>query len=236
MPKLNRQTQAAATAAELLNRLRALRNPANLDGMARYGINVSNSFGVPMPPLRGMAREFRRDHALAGELWKSGVREARILATLVEDPARVTPAQMDRWARQFDSWDVCDQTCQNLFRYSPFAFDKAAEWARAEGEFVRRAGFALMAGLTVKSKTAPDARFEAFLPLIAEMACDDRNFVRKAVNWALRQIGKRTHFLHDEALETTYRIKEQSSRSARWIAADAIRELENPLIIGKIRR
>ncbi len=212
-------------AKTLLTLIEANANAANVAGMARYGINVERALGVPMPVLRKLGKKAGRDHALALELWASGVHEVRILATLVDDPARVTQRQMERWARQFDSWDVCDQTCQNLFRYTPFAFDKAAEWARAKPEFVRRAGFALMAGLAVKAKMAGDAQFEAFLPLIEEMSCDDRNFVRKAVNWALRQIGKRNPRLRARAIAAAARIRRQDSRSARWIASDALREL-----------
>jgi 3-methyladenine DNA glycosylase AlkD len=211
-------------AAVPLARLKAQANPANVAGMARYGINPEGTLGVPMPVLRRMAKETGRSHALARDLWRSGVHEARILATLVEEPDSVTPGQMDRWARQFDSWDVCDQACQNLFRYAPAAFAKAAEWARAKPEFVRRAGFALMAGLAAADKTASDAQFEAFLPLIAEAAGDNRNFVKKAVNWALRQIGKRNPALRAKAIAAAEAIRRRNSPSARWIANDALRE------------
>ena len=212
-------------APELLSVLRAHANPANVAGMARYGINSEGTLGVPMPVLRGLAKEAGRSHEVAAELWASGIHEARILATLIDDPARVTGRQMDRWAGDLDSWDVCDQACQNLFRYTPSAFAKAAKWARARREFVRRAGFSLMAGLAVKARTASDARFEAFFPLIAEAAVDDRNMVKKAVNWALRQIGKRNPSLCAKAIATAQEIGALDSRSARWIAADALREL-----------
>jgi 3-methyladenine DNA glycosylase AlkD len=178
-----------------------------------------------MPILRQLARECGRNHELAAELWGSGVHEARILATLVDERARVTRRQMDCWARDLDSWDVCDQACQNLFRYTPFAFEKAARWARAKPEFVRRAGFSLTAGLAVKAKDAADAEFEAFLPLIEEAATDDRNMVKKAVNWALRQIGKRNPPLRAKAIAKAEEIRALDSRAARWIAADALREL-----------
>jgi 3-methyladenine DNA glycosylase AlkD len=226
MAKKAEKTPTAAPSAEaILAELRSLANPANVAGMARFGINPEGTLGVSMPALRAIARRVRRDPALARELWASGVHEARILATLVADPKRIAPAQADRWARQLDSWDVCDQACQNLFRFAPFAFEKAAEWAREEREFVRRAGFALMAGLAVKAKTAADAQFEAFLPLIEEKACDERNFVKKAVNWALRQIGKRNERLRVKAIAAAERIERQESRAARWVAADALREL-----------
>jgi len=212
-------------AAELLARLRARANPANVAGMARYGINTRNALGVPMPFMRALAKQTLRDHATAAALWESGVHEARILATLIEEPVRVTSRQMDRWARDFDSWDVCDQACANLFRYLPCAFAKAAEWARAKPEFVRRAGFSLMAGLVVKAKTAPDTDFEAFLPLIVESSTDPRNMVKKAVNWALRAIGKRNPALQRKAIRTAESIYRIDSPSARWIASDALREL-----------
>jgi len=213
------------TAAELTAALRSHANPANVAGMARYGIRTDTALGVPMPIIRALGSQAGNSHALARELWASGIHEARILATLVEELARVTPRQMDRWARDFDSWDICDQACQNLFRYTPCAFEKAAQWARAKPEFVRRAGFSLMAGLASKAKDAPDARFAAFLPLIAEAAGDDRNMVKKAVNWALRQIGKRNPQLRRKAIEAAENIRKQATRSARWIAADALREL-----------
>jgi len=211
---------------EVLERLRSQANPANVAGMARYGINTKGTLGVPVKLLRGLAREIGKDHDLALELWASGVHEARILATLVDELERVTPGQMNRWARDFDSWDVCDQACQNLFRYSPKAFSKAAEWSQARGEFVRRAGFSLMAGLAVKAKTAPNGAFEAFLPLIVGAAGDSRNMVKKAANWALRGIGKRNPRLRKLAIATAEEIRAQGTPSARWIASDALRELK----------
>lgn len=214
------------TADETLAKLRSHANPSNLTGMARYGIRTDRALGVPMPILRALGRRAGRSHALARRLWASGIHEARILATLVEEVERVTPRQMDRWARDFDSWDLCDQACQNLFRYAPCAFEKAAAWAFARREFVRRAAFSLMAGLAVKAGDAPDARFEAFLPLIAKAAGDDRNLVKKAVNWALRQIGKRNPTLRRQAIRTAEAIREQPAPSARWIAAGALRELQ----------
>jgi 3-methyladenine DNA glycosylase AlkD len=210
---------------DVLARLRAHANPANVAGMARYGINPVGTLGVPIPVLRKLARECGRSHELAAALWESSVHEARILATLVDEPARVTRRQMDRWARDLDSWDVCDHACHNLFRYTPFAFAKAAQWARAKPEFVRRAGFSLMAGLAVKAKDASDEEFEAFFPLIEEAATDDRNMVKKAVNWALRQIGKRNPRLRAKAIAKAEEIRALNSRAARWIASDALREL-----------
>jgi len=219
----------------LIENLRAHANPANVAGMARYGISTVGTLGVPVYILRRMAKDAGRDHGLAEALWKTGIHEGRIVATLVDDPALVTARQMDRWARDFDSWDVCDHACHNLFRYSPMAFAKAAQWGGAKREFVRRAGFSLMAGLAVKSKSATDERFTAFLPLIAEAASDDRNMVKKSVNWALRQIGKRNRRLHKLAIAAAEEIRKQDSRSARWIAADALRELRSPATIARIK-
>ena len=215
----------ASGAAGLVAELEAQANPANVAGMARYGISTDHTLGVPIPALRAMAKRAGKDHRLAGELWASGIHEARILASMVAEPARLSSAQMDRWARDFDSWDVCDQTCQNLFRYTPLARAKAARWAGAKREFVRRAGFALMAGLAADRNQVSDAQFEAFLKLIAGAAADDRNMVKKAVNWALRQIGKRNARLLEKAIAAAEGIERMDSRAARWIAKDALREL-----------
>ncbi|MBS1855737.1 MAG: DNA alkylation repair protein [Acidobacteria bacterium] len=193
--------------------------------MARFGINPHGTLGVSVAEIRRLARGAGRCHEVAAELWASGIHEARILATLVEDPARVTRRQMDTWARDFDSWDVCDQACQNLFWRTGHAWDRARLWSRARGEFVRRAGFSLIACLARKSRDSADAPFEEALRWIEEAATDERNFVRKAVNWALREIGKRNARLRRGAIAAAKRIREMDSRAARWIAADALREL-----------
>ena len=204
-------------------------NPKNVAGMARYGISSAGTLGVAMPVIRRLARQAGRSHSLAAELWGSGIHEARILATLVDQPARVTRRQMNQWARDFDSWDVCDEACQNLFRYTPFAWAMAAEWASAKREFVRRAGFWLMAGLAVKAAAkandAPDEDFAALPPLIAAAATDPRNMVKKAVNWALRAIGKRNPHLRRAAIAAAENIRAIDSPAARWIASDALRDL-----------
>jgi 3-methyladenine DNA glycosylase AlkD len=213
------------TAPEILAALRARANPKNVAGMARYGISTTGTLGVPVTEIRRLAKQAGHSHELAAELWASGIHEARILATIVEEPARVTRGQMNRWARDFDSWDVCDQACQNLFRYTPLAWTMAAEWAGARGEFVRRAAFALMAGLAVKDKHAPDEDFEALLPLISSAATDERTLVKKAVNWALRAIGKRNPHLRRAAIAAAEEIRAIDSPAARWISSDALREL-----------
>ena len=211
---------------EVLSRLRALANPSNVEGMARFGINPSNTLGLSIPILRQMAKEIGHDHALAHALWASSIHEARILAAFVDDPKQVTEAQMDAWACEFDSWDVCDQVCCNLFDRTPFAYRKAAEWSGREEEFVKRAGFALMAALAWHDKKATDESLAAFLPYILLGSTDERNFVKKAVNWALRQIGKHNDNLRALALQTARDIQKLDSKAARWVAADAIRELE----------
>ncbi len=206
--------------------LRSLANPANVRGMARFGISSQNTLGISIPMLRTLAKELGKDHTLAQQLWASGIHEARILAAYVDDPKQVTEEQMDAWARDFDSWDVCDQVCANLFDRTPDAYRKAAEWAKRTAEFERRAGFALMAALAWHDKRAGDAQFEAFFPLITTYATDERNFVKKAVNWALRQIGKRNESLRAKALVVARRLAASGSKAARWVGADAVRELE----------
>jgi 3-methyladenine DNA glycosylase AlkD len=213
--------------SHILANLKSLANPENVAGMARYGINPKNTFGVSIPLLRAMAKEIGKEHALALELWETGIHEARILAGLIDDPGMVSEAQLERWVADFDSWDVCDLLCSNLFDKTPFAYAKAVAWSAREEEFVKRAGFVLMAALAVHDKGAPDATFKEFLPLIEREAGDDRNFVKKAVNWALRQIGKRNAALNRAAIAAGRRIQRIDSKSARWIAADALRELES---------
>jgi 3-methyladenine DNA glycosylase AlkD len=222
--------------SEVINTLKEAAHPEYLVGMARYGIRTDRAFGIRLPDIRAIAKKIGKDHSLALELWKTGYHEARFLAVFIDHPKEVTEQQMDQWVRDFDSWDICDQTCGNLFDRTPFAFAKVIEWTSSEEEFVRRAGFALMVALVVHKKKVPDHEFLHFFPIIERQAGDDRNFVKKAVNWALRSLGKRCKSLHAEALSTAYRIKDQPSRSAKWIASDAIRELEDPMIISRIRR
>lgn len=213
------------TAREIIGQLKSLANPDNVAGMARYGISPDGTLGVPVPALRQIAKEIRKDHALAAELWASGIHEARMLAGFIDDPKQVTEQQMEAWAADFDSWGICDQVCGNLFDKTPFAYEKAAAWSRRDEEFIKRAGFALMAWLPVHDKRADDGKFLPFLPMIEREATDERNFVKKAVNWALRQIGKRSRRLNEAAIVTARKIQEIDSKSARWIASDALREL-----------
>ncbi len=220
---------------EIIEKLKALSNPEAVEGMARFGINPKNTYGVSIPNLRAIAREVGRGHQLAQQLWASGIREARILASMVDEPERVTEAQMERWVKDFDSWDVCDQCCMNLFEKTGFAYLKAAEWSKRNEEFVKRAGFVLMARLAVSDKKAEDERFVGFLPIIKREAGDDRNFVKKAVNWALRQIGKRNRALNRAAIETAKEIQRMDAKSAKWIASDAIRELESEAVQKRLQ-
>jgi 3-methyladenine DNA glycosylase AlkD len=203
--------------------------------MARFGINVDNALGISVTQLRKLARQIQRGHDLAEQLWTTGIHEARILASIVDLPSEVSEAQMEAWAAEFNSWDLVDQCCGNLFDKTPFAWDKATQWSRREEQFVKRAGFSLMAYLAVHDKKAPDARFERFLPIIEREASDDRNFVKKSVNWALRQIGKRNARLNEAAIRRAERIKRIDSKAARWIASDALRELTKPSVQQRVR-
>jgi len=220
---------------EILDRLRSLGDPRNVGGMARYGIRVTKAFGVSAPNLRTLAKEVGRDHELAAQLWRTGVHDARIFASLIDDPAKVTIPQMERWAKDFNSWAVCDSACGCLFDKTPYAWDKAVEWTGRQEEYVKRAGFVLMATLAVHDKKAPDDRFEAFLPLIVQHATDERNFVKKAVNWALRQIGKRNRYLNGIAIRAAQEIRRIDSKAARWIASDALRELTAERVRRRLR-
>jgi 3-methyladenine DNA glycosylase AlkD len=203
--------------------------------MGRYGIGTGNALGVTVTELRTVARRLGRDHDLAAELWDTGIHEARILASLVDDPALVDNAQFERWAAGFDSWDLCDQVCQNLLRYAPAAWRKAAEWTTRPELFVRRAGFTLMAGLAVADKRADDDRFAALLGPLAAGADDDRPLVRKAASWALRAIGKRSGHLNRRAIETAEQLR-AGGGAARWAGTDALRELRGPAVQARLDR
>ncbi len=220
---------------EVLQRLRSQADPKAAEGMARFGINTENALGVSIPQIRSIAKDVGKDHSLAQELWHSGIHEARILACMVEDPDQLTQDQMESWVKEFDSWDLCDQCCMNLFDRSPYAYQKALEWSGRKEEFVKRAGFALMASLAIHDKRANDGEFEQFLPLIKRESIDERNFVRKAVNWGLRQIGKRNAALNVKAIATAEAIRKVDSPSARWIAADALRELKSERVQTRLR-
>jgi 3-methyladenine DNA glycosylase AlkD len=211
----------------ILEYLKEHENPENVKGMGRYGINTNKTFGVKIPVLRQLAKIIGKDQSLALELWETGYHEARLLAIFIADHKQIDEALMEKWVLDFDSWDICDQCCSNLFDRSPNSFQKAIEWAGREEEFGKRAGFVLMAALSVHQKKVDDNQFLPFFQYIEREAGDERNFVKKAVNWALRQIGKRSVFLNEKAIEVAERIKTQNSKSARWIATDALNELRS---------
>jgi 3-methyladenine DNA glycosylase AlkD len=220
MPNKHSQRLDAALAS-----LRAHARPDQLDAMARFGLTGAGRLGLAVPTLRALARELGRDHALALALWDTGIPDAQILAGMVAEPARLTVAHMDHWVAGMQAWDVCDQACTNAFVGSPLAWDAIPRWAARAAEFEKRAGLALLAVAAVHQKTRPDADFAARLPLIEAAAIDERNFVKKAVNWALRQIGKRSPGLCEPALTVAERLAQSTSKSARWVGSDARREL-----------
>jgi 3-methyladenine DNA glycosylase AlkD len=220
---------------EILERLKSLSNPEAVEGMARYGINPESALGISIPDLRKLAKQIGKNHRLALELWNSGIHEARILACYVAIPKAVTESQMEEWAGDFNSWDLCDQCCGNLFDRTEFAYRKAVEWSSREEEFVKRAAFALMAWLAVHDKKASDDPFLQFLPLIEREAMDSRNYVKKALNWALRQIGKRNRNLNTASIRTTEKILTLENKSAQWVARDALRELTSEKIQQKLK-
>jgi 3-methyladenine DNA glycosylase AlkD len=220
--------------SDIISLLRNNGNPKNVEGMARFGINTKNTYGVSIPFLRALAKRLGKNHPLALELWKTEVHEARLLAAFIDDPKLVSETQMESWVIDFDSWDVCDQLCSNLFDKTPFAWQKASEWPKREQEFVRRAGFVLMAALSVHDKNARDQEFLELFPLIKKYSPDERNFVKKAVNWALRQIGKRNRNLNKKALLLATELLKIDSRGARWIANDALREFKSQAIKIKL--
>ena len=210
--------------------LKSMGDPEAAAGMARYGINADRALGISIPGLQGLAKNIGKNHKLAGELWSCGIHEARILACMIDGPQQVTEAQLERWVKEFDSWDLCDQCCNRLIRKTEFAHQKALAWARRPEEFVKRAGFVLMAVLAVHDKKAADRQFDAFFRLIKKEAVDARNFVKKAVNWALRQIGKRNMSLNRKAIAVAEEIQQFESKTARWVASNALRELRSEKI------
>jgi len=212
---------------EIIAELKSMGNPQAAAGMTRYGIKADRALGIAIPGLQGLAKDVGKNHKLAGELWSCGIHEARILACMIDDPQQVTAAQLERWVKEFDSWDVCDQCCNRLIRKTKFAHQKALAWAQRPEEFVKRAGFVLMAVLAVHDKKATDRQFDAFFRLIEKEAVDGRNFVKKAINWALRQIGKRNMILNQKAIAVAEDIGRIDSKAARWVAGDALRELRS---------
>lgn len=224
------------TSEQILADLAGLANPAFKAGLSKFGINPATALGIRLPVLRQYARTYRKNHQLALDLWETNVHEARLMAVFIADPRQVTEALLEKWVQDFNSWDICDQACGSLFDKTPFAWDKAREWACREPEFEKRAGFVLMASLAIHDKKAGDEPFQSFFPLLQLGAADERNFVKKAVNWALRQIGKRNLHLRQAVMAQARVIQLQGTSSARWIAADALRELQSPHVAERLSR
>jgi 3-methyladenine DNA glycosylase AlkD len=235
-PKAKRSAKASTDVREVVAHLRSIASKATLDGMARYAIPSTNALGIPVGKLRAYAKSLGRDHELALALWKTGIYEARMLATFVDDPALVTPAQMEAWCRDFDNWAICDTACFALFDRTPHAWAKIEAWAGRRDEFVKRAAFALLASLSGHDKQSGDAPFKRALALVERHATDDRNFVSKAVNWALRSIGERSAALHEAALATSRRLAASPASAPRWVGKDALRQLASPAVARRLAR
>ena len=225
-----------STFKEIISKLQENARPDQLDGMKRFGMSIDNRLGLSMPFLRKMAKEIGKDHELALKLWETGIAEARILAALVDDPKMLTERQMEEWVKDIDSWDVCDQLCMNLFEKSPLAWKKIDDWAKRPEEFVKRTAFSLLACLAWHDKKTEDNKFTELFPLIVQASTDERNFVKKSVNWALRNIGKRNMQLNQAAIETSLTLKRLDSKSARWIGSNALRELESEAVKKRLKK
>jgi 3-methyladenine DNA glycosylase AlkD len=223
------------SADDVLNRLRDNARPDQLEGMKRFGMAIEKRLGVSVPLLRKLAKEVGKDHSLALELWDTGVAEARIVAAMIDDPNELTEEQMERWVKDINSWDVCDQVCMNLFEKTPLAWKKILVWSKRDEEFVKRTAFSLLACIAWHDKELEDEKLIEYLPVIVQGATDERNFVKKAVNWALRNIGKRNQNLNRAAIKTAREIQKLDSKAARWVAADAIRELESEAVQKRLK-
>jgi 3-methyladenine DNA glycosylase AlkD len=231
-----RKPRIPGNPGDIITRVRSLGTEEGRQGMMRFGIRPQTELlGVSVTALRSVARDYQTDHALAQELWKSGVHEVRILAGMLDDPDLVTPDQMDEWANAFDSWDICDQTCQNLFQYTLHAEQKSYAWVQEPNEFVKRAGLVLMAACAVGDHVTDDQRFYAFIPTLVENMNDERNFVKKAVSWSFRQIGKRNGAMRTAVLNTVAPLLESDDPTTLWIARDVTKELNDPKVRKKIR-
>ena len=225
-----------AMAKEVLDILKSKAKPDQLEGMARYGMAVEQRLGVSVPAMREIAREIGKNHQLALELWSTGIAEAQMVASMIDEPDEVTDTQMEDWVKDINSWDVCDQVCMNLFEKSPLAWRKIIEWSEREEEFVKRAAFSLLACLAWHDKKAGDEKFTALFPVIMRGATDERNFVKKAVNWSLRNIGKRNRNLNKAVIDTAREIQCLDSKAARWIASDAIKELKSDAVQRRLKK
>lgn len=224
------------TVEQVLQELASKAQPGSLEGMARFAIVGDQRMGVSVPDMRKIAKGIGKNHQLALELWETGIPEAMIVAGMIADASALTEEQMEDWVVDINSWDICDQVCMNLFEKSPLAKKKIYDWSEREEEFVKRAAYALIACLAWHDKEAADEEFTWFFPLIVAGADDERNFVKKAVNWALRNIGKRNQYLNQQAILTARQIREIDSKSARWIASDALRELESEKVRERLSK
>lgn len=224
------------TCEEILATLKAKGRPDQLAGMARYGMKTENRLGIQMPELRKLAKEIGRNHTLAMQLWESGIAEARILASMVAEPEKLTSQQMDSMVADVDSWDIGDQTCMNLFEKTPLAWQKIREWSQRDEEFVKRTAYGLIACLAWHNKTASDEQFVETFTTIADGAQDSRKSVQKAVSWALRNIGKRNKCLNQEAIKLAQQIQTTATKPAKWVASDVIRELTSPAVKRRLSK
>jgi 3-methyladenine DNA glycosylase AlkD len=225
-----------ASVTDVMDKLQEKAERGRLEGMAKYGIKVEGRLGVSVPDMRELAKEMGKDHKLALELWKAGIAEAKIVAGMVGEPDKLTEEQMEDWVKDINSWDVCDQVCMNLFEKNQLAWKKIVDWSEREEEFVRRTAFSLIACLAWHDKKASDEKFMELLPVITRGATDERNFVKKAVNWALRNIGKRNLNLNQAAINAAKEIQRLDSKAARWVASDALRELESEAVQARLKR
>jgi 3-methyladenine DNA glycosylase AlkD len=217
-----------------LSALKQMGTQRDRENLVRFGITASKAFGVSMANVQALAKRLGRNHELAAALWDTGWYEARLLTSFVDEPARVTPAQMDRWSRDFDNWGICDTLCFHLFDKTPYAWAKVAQWSDNRHEFVKRAAFALLASLALHDKRADDESFARCLPFVERAAVDERNFVKKGVSWALRLIGRRNRALNAAAVDVARRLSASSEAAARWVGKDAFKELTGPLVMRKL--
>lgn len=219
----------------IIKKLRSMANPDNVAGMACFGITGKEVLGIQIYKLRDLAKNIGKDHKLALELYKSGIHEAKLLAVFLEEADKVTPKQMDKWASSFESWDDTDQACTSLFDATPHAWNKVYAWAERKEELVKRAAFSMIAGLAVHDKKAGDEEFIKLFPLIKKHSTDERNYVKKAVSWALRNIGKRNHNLNEKSIRLAKELKESNDKTARWIGGDAYRELTSEKVKKRLK-
>ncbi len=220
---------------EIVQKLKTNARPDQLDGMARYGMTTENRLGVSVPHMRKLAKAIGKDHTLALQLWRTGIAEAMMVAAMIDIAEEVTENQMEEWVKDFNSWDVCDQVCMNLFDKTLSAWKKVLDWSEREEEFVKRAAFALIACLAWHDKTAPDEKFIELIPVIQKASTDPRNYVKKAVSWALRHIGKRNENLNKIAIQAAKEIQAIDSKTARWIASDVIRDITRESIQNRFK-